>query len=443
MGCVARLTWGIGTTAAGKSRVGQECKLAKADFTLKLAVEVAKALNGEVINGDSLQVYKSSDIVTNKIPESERDGVEHHLMDFVDPVEDYDVTHYVASARKVMDAIAGRNKLPILVGGTHYYLQSLLFPHRLMPAAKKQEQSHPILKSSSEDMLAFLKQVDPVMAQRWHPRDTRKIRRCVEIYLEHGVPPSEIYAQQKQESQKHDGSRVCLLWLYTQPEVLAERINKRTHDMLKQGAEFEFRALHDLELKLEAEKGPVDLGSGIFKTIGYKEFREYFRSGGLDGYDCAVDGMRLATRNYAKNQIKWIRNTLIPLCENIASDDVTIYLLDSSDASRWDEDVLGIGLNVLKNFYNGTAIDPRSTSALASTMLLPRKNYLLSSRPDLWEVNICEICSRKGSSMVFNTKADWDHHLQTRKHRGAMRKAARGIDWVQRQRNKAAQRISG
>ena len=404
-------------------------------------MEIAKALNGEIINGDSLQIYKSSDVVTNKIPENERDGIVHHLMDFVNPADDYDVTQYVRKATRTMEAIHARNKLPILVGGTHYYVQSLLFPHRLMPAVRQQEQqqhhSHPILQSSAEELLTFLGEVDPVMAQRWHPRDIRKIRRCVEIYLEHGVPPSEMYAKQQQQQQQLKGAdgltttaenKVCFLWLYTQPEILANRIDERLQYMLKQGAVDEFKALFDLECRLEGKQGqPVDLGGGIFKAIGYKELRAYFKDDKSDtvAYQKAVQGMKLATNRYAKNQNKWIRNTLIPLCQNQAVEDVAIYALDTSDAQKWNDEVLGVSLKVLEKFFDGSPIDPKTTSSIASSLLTPRKSYLLSSRPDLWEVNVCEYCSRKGSNMVFNTRADWDTHLQSRRHRNVMRKTAR------------------
>ena len=404
-------------------------------------MELAKALNGEVINGDSLQVYKSGDVVTNKITESERDGVVHHLMDFVNPAEDYDVTQYVGKATRTMEAIHARNKLPILVGGTHYYLQSLLFPHRLMPTVLQQQQqqhSHPILQSSAVEMLAFLGEVDPVMAQRWHPRDIRKIRRCVEIYLEHGVPPSEMYAKQQQHIKAADGlmttagNRICFLWLYTQPEILANRIDERLQCMLKQGAVDEFKALYDLECRLEKNRGqPVDLSGGIFKAIGYKEFRAYFKEDKSDAvaYQKAVQGMELATIRYAKNQNKWIRNTLIPLCQNQAVEDVAIYALDTSDVQKWNDEILGVSLKVLQEFYDGTPIDPMTTSNIASSLLTPRKDYLLSSRPDLWEMNVCEHCSRKGSNMVFNTRADWETHLQSRRHRNVMRKTARRNEW--------------
>ncbi|KAJ8607881.1 hypothetical protein MRB53_039977 [Persea americana] len=181
----------VGATGTGKS---------------ELAVKLAKAHNGEIINGDAMQLYSGLPIITNKITPAEQQGIPHHLLGRIGLNEQtWVVGTFVKQALSVIDEIRARGKLPVLVGGTHYYTQSLLFHDRLadgdevanVEPENDDQQEWPELERPTEELLEELKRVDPVMAERWHPNDRRKIQRSLQIYLKTGRKASDLYAEQR------------------------------------------------------------------------------------------------------------------------------------------------------------------------------------------------------------------------------------------------------
>ena len=172
---------------------------------LQLAVALAKRFQGEIINCDALQMYEGLPIVTNKIPVTERHSIPHHLLGCINLTEQpWNVAQFKARATQVVEDVRVRGKLPILVGGTHYYVQSLLFNDTLVESSldfmssEEQENRWPVLSASSEEMLEELRNVDPAMAAQWHPKDVLKIRRSLEIFLSTGEKASEVYKAQRQ-----------------------------------------------------------------------------------------------------------------------------------------------------------------------------------------------------------------------------------------------------
>ena len=242
-------------------------------------MELAKRYNGEIINGDAMQLYAGLPIITNKITAVEQQGVPHHLLGCIGLHEQtWVVGTFVKKATKVIDEIRSRDKLPILVGGTHYYTQSLLFKDRLPDENKHEEEREfventkeewPILKRSTEELMEELKRVDPVMAERWHPNDRRKIQRSLQIYLQTDRKASDIYAQQRSANDISASLDGCdspadrllmrfptlLFWVHADSEVLKSRLNDRVDKMLEQGLLDEVHTMnHFADAQMQAGK---------------------------------------------------------------------------------------------------------------------------------------------------------------------------------------------
>jgi tRNA dimethylallyltransferase len=153
------------------------------------------------VNGDAMQMYKGLPIITNQIPVHERHGIPHHMLACIELDQpSWRITRFKREALKIIQEIRSRGKTPILVGGTHYYTQAVLFHKTILPSDQEldaasddsaEEEKFPILEASTEEMLQKLREVDPVMAERWHPNERRKIRRSLQIYLQTGRRASD------------------------------------------------------------------------------------------------------------------------------------------------------------------------------------------------------------------------------------------------------------
>ncbi|KAL1750554.1 IPP transferase-domain-containing protein [Schizophyllum commune] len=332
-----------GTTGVGKS---------------KLAIELARALSqcprgqapwqgAKVINADSMQVYAGLDVLTNKVPLHEREGVEHLLMDFKRPGEQYIVGQWVQAAMDLIDDMHRRREIPIVVGGTSYWIQHLLFPGRL--AGEEVSSSPPAVRMSLEATLVYsagvglhmhnlLTALDPVVAARWHWKDTRKVIRCLNIIKDTGKRPSDIFDEQSKDMPKPRYDSLCF-WLYSDPEVLKPRLDSRVDAMLEQGLLDEVRALIDISNDNADKPQPenVDFTQGIYQAIGYREFYAYLTNphATVEDFAKAVEDMKTSTRQYAKRQVQWIRNQLRPVVEGSDQSEhkARLYLLDA--AGEW------------------------------------------------------------------------------------------------------------
>lgn len=422
-----------------------------------------------------MQVYRGMDIITNKVPESERHGVEHALMSFKNPGEQYVVGQWVQDALAVIDETHKRKEIPIIVGGTSYWIQHLIFPGRLSkstPFTARESTSSSSSPSPSEvvplsadlqnalsllpqnlqdlwlnlpdvpfsaaeepksamDLHQLLSGLDPDVASRWHWCDTRKVFRSLGIIKEMGRRPSEIIKEQSEEDVKPRFRTLCF-WLYAEPDVLNPRLDARVDDMIKQGVLEELQELHDLTQSPSSSEADYTLG--IYQSIGYREFHTYLSlppsQRTAESFTQATDLMKLSTRQYAKRQIKWIRNTLLPAAYG-HKDMVKPYLLDATELGEaWDVNVLGKGVGVTEGFLEGnTATLPRpfSLSPTAARLLdVPTKTTNPHSTLLARRKTTCPICTTDPQQPVMIEEGkEWERHVKSRSHRSLAGKGRR------------------
>ncbi|KAL9714932.1 tRNA dimethylallyltransferase, mitochondrial [Leucoagaricus gongylophorus] len=452
-----------GTTGVGKSNLAVELALRLKQGGFKNDWSGAK-----IVNADSMQVYEGLDIITNKIPLEERKGVKHLLMDIKKPGEQYVVGQWVQDAIKLIDEIHKDNEIPIVVGGTSYWIQNLVFSDRLVgspqvisTATKSshktlEELHHFTSKITDPDLLhifatlpesppsassdgdaayqlhALLNMIDPAMASRWHWRDTRRVLRSLEIIKETGHKASDIVTEQTlRTAAAKPRFRTLFLWLYAEHSILKQRLYDRVDRMIELGLLDEIRSLRNLtqgvvSQDLLNEGAPeMDYSLGIYQAIGYKEFHNYLSNPepSQSEFAQAVDRMKLSTRQYAKRQISWIRNKLIPVAESANKEDMTapFYLLDATEfGMNWVTNVLRPATKVMEDFLNNQELpEAKSLSARACALLTVkdkdvRPSAILEARRKI----ICTVCTTDESRPVMIEQGlDWELHLKTRSHK--------------------------
>ncbi len=270
----------VGPTAVGKTA---------------LSLEIAKHFNGEIVSGDSMQIYRGLDIGTAKATPAEQAQAPHHMIDIAEPAEPYSVAKFVQAAQAEIAAIAARGKLPVLVGGTGFYVQALLGDrplaeiHDLQDPAFIEKWTKIASTQGEATVRAALRQLDPVSAERILPGQIRRLVRALLVSDHTGQPFS---AQQPKPQRKYDA---YIIGLNTSRDVLYDRINQRVDQMIQAGLLDEAR----LALVL-----PDD--STAKKAIGYKELFGYLTD--EESLETAVEKLKQASRRYAKRQITWFNN---------------------------------------------------------------------------------------------------------------------------------------
>ena len=259
-----------------------------------LAVECARALDTEIISADSMLVYKGLDIGTAKPSASERKGVVHHLIDVAEPTESFSVSDYERLALSVVQSLLSRGKIPVICGGTGFYINSVLYKSQFgktgaNPEIRKKYETY-LEENGKERLHALLKECDPESASRLHPNDTKRVVRALEIFETTG----------RKKSDQHDlpvprFDFVCVSVGYPREE-LYERINRRVDGMLNAGLAEEVRSL--------LERG-IPLSAQCMQGIGYKEMAEGMRQGWP--MTEIAELIKKNTRNYAKRQITFFR----------------------------------------------------------------------------------------------------------------------------------------
>ncbi len=262
----------------------------------KYAIELAKAIDGEVVSADSMQLYKFMDIGSAKPTAKEQAEVRHHLVDFVDPRDGFSVAEYQKCAKEAIADIFSRGRVPVISGGTGLYISSLIYEMDFGSAPKddefRQELERLAKEKGGEHLLNMLRDVDPAAAERIHPNNVKKLIRAIEVAAGtgRGIPAFE-------ESFKPTGDyEYLLIGLKREREELYERIDKRVDILVKMGLEAEIRGLLDMGLTAD------DIS---MKGIGYKEIIGYFN--GEYDFDEAVRLVKRNTRHYAKRQMTWLR----------------------------------------------------------------------------------------------------------------------------------------
>ncbi|MBT2755926.1 tRNA (adenosine(37)-N6)-dimethylallyltransferase MiaA [Mesobacillus foraminis] len=273
----------IGPTAVGKT---------------KLSIELAKQFNGEIISGDSMQIYKGMDIGTAKVTPGEMEGIPHHLIDIKFPEEPFSAAEFQELVRMKITEISKRGKLPMIVGGTGLYIQSVIYDYQFTEAASDSEFRKALEETAaeggSEKLHAQLRKVDPESAERIHPNNIRRVIRALEVYHCTGKTMTEYQLEQVPEL-LYD---TCIIGLTMERDLLYDRINHRVDLMMEQGLLEEVASLH--------QKGIRNCQS--IQAIGYKELYDY-----LDDkvdLDVAVENLKQNSRRYAKRQLTWFRNKM-------------------------------------------------------------------------------------------------------------------------------------
>ncbi|KAJ3556429.1 hypothetical protein NP233_g11981 [Leucocoprinus birnbaumii] len=464
-----------GTTGVGKSNIAVELALRLRQGGFKHGWRGAK-----IINADSMQVYEGLDVITNKMPVEERQGVEHLLMDIKKPGEQYVVGQWVQDAIKLINEIHDNGEVPIVVGGTSYWIQHLVFSDRLIgspaqttsttstmavktPHKSPQDLQHLVSQITEQELVqlfitlpesppsassdadaafklhTLLNQIDPVMASRWHWRDTRKVLRSLEIIKETGRKASDIVAEQASRNAKFAAEyrfRTLFFWLYAEPSILEQRLYDRVDKMIELGLLDEIRSLR----KIAAESSPDDTPTGYTAETnysshlaGYKEFHNYFSGSEVSQseFTQAVDRMKLLTKQYAKRQISWIRNKLIPVAESANKEDVLtpFYLLDATELGKdWTTNVQEPAVRIMEGFLNDQELpEPKSLSERALAMLTVkekdvRPTAVLEARRKI----ICPVCTLDETRPVMIEQGpDWEVHQNKRSHKRLQAKAIR------------------
>ena len=291
----------VGPTAVGKT---------------KMSIELAKQLNGEIISGDSMQIYRGMDIGTAKATMDERQGIPHHLIDEKNPDEPYSVAAFQQTVRAKMEEIKSRGKLPIIVGGTGLYIKSVLYDYEFAGESESKEIDEAKYGHlSNEELHAKLAAVDEAGAKDIHPNNRKRVIRALEIYETSGVKKSEMIEKQEHKM-IYDA---CLIGLTDDRNVLYDRINKRVDVMYETGLVEEVKALFDQGIPAESQS---------IRAIGYKELYDYFK--GFISLEESKELIKRNSRRYAKRQYTWFNNQM----------DVTWFKVDVQHFDKTVKEVL-------------------------------------------------------------------------------------------------------
>ena len=263
----------------------------------ELSIKLAKAINGEIISADSIQVYKYMDVGSAKVTKEEMDGINHYLIDVLEPTDEFNIYVFKKLALEAMDEIYSKGKIPIIAGGTGFYIQSLLYDIEFSEEDGDKTYRHMLEEKAANEGVTvihnMLKEVDPKAAHEIHENNLKRVIRALEYYHETGKRISDHNEEQRQKESpynfKYDVLNMDRYKLY-------DRINLRVDIMLDNGLVDEVSRLKDMGFgrELVSQQG-----------IGYKEIRDFVD--GLCTYDEAVDNLKKNTRHFAKRQITWFK----------------------------------------------------------------------------------------------------------------------------------------
>ncbi len=268
----------VGPTAVGKSDCG---------------VRLAQSFFGEIISGDSIQVYRGLDIGSGKVTKEETQNIPHYLIDILNNKENYSVADFQLNARKYIDQISKDRKLPIIVGGTGLYIKSCLYDYQFNDQ-KEEKIDEKWNDMSNEQLYKVLQEIDPKACDTIHVNNRKRIIRALMI-AQSGTTKSEI--EQKQEHKLvYDA---LIIGLTCDREVLYSRINRRVELMIKNGLEDEIKSLLDQGITFEDQ---------AMQGIGYREWKDYFQ--GNSTVDEVKTNIQTHSRQFAKRQYTWFNNQM-------------------------------------------------------------------------------------------------------------------------------------
>ncbi|XP_021055466.1 tRNA dimethylallyltransferase isoform X1 [Mus pahari] len=400
----------LGATGTGKST---------------LALQLGQRLGGEIVSADSMQVYEGLDIITNKVSAQEQKMCQHHMISFVDPlVTSYTVVDFRNKATALIEDIFARDKIPIVVGGTNYYIESLLWKvlittkPREIGTGKAVDRKVELEKEDGHELHKRLSQVDPEMAAKLHPHDKRKVARSLQVFEETGISHSEfLHRQHAEEGGGPLGGPLrfpnpCILWLHADQAVLDERLDKRVDDMLAAGLLEELRGFHRRYNLKNISENSQDYQHGIFQSIGFKEFHEYLTTEGKCTPETSnqllkkgIEALKQVTKRYARKQNRWVKNRFL---SRPGPSVPPVYGLEVSDVSKWEESVLEPALNIVQSFIQGHK--PTATPVkMAYNESENKRSY-----------HMCDLCDR-----IIIGDREWAAHLKSKSHLHQLKKRRR------------------
>ena len=262
-----------------------------------LSISLAKAVNGEIISADSMQVYKGMDIGSAKIRKEEMQGVTHYLVDILEPEEEFHIVKFQELAKAALEEIYAKGKIPILVGGTGFYIQAVTrdidFTQAEQETSYREELEQFAKEKGAEYLHEKLREVDSKSAENIHANNVKRVIRALEFYHQNGTPISEHNEEQKQQTSPYN----LVYFVLTAPrEILYERIDRRVDQMMEEGLLEEVKSLRERG----CHRGMVSM-----QGLGYKEILAYLE--GEYPLEEAVRILKRDTRHFAKRQLTWFR----------------------------------------------------------------------------------------------------------------------------------------
>ncbi|XP_049378631.1 tRNA dimethylallyltransferase 2 isoform X1 [Solanum stenotomum] len=422
----------MGATGSGKS---------------KLAIDLASHFPIEIINADSMQVYQGLDVLTNKVTPQEQKGVPHHLLGTISPCVEFTAKDFRDSTISMINEVWSRNRLPVIVGGTNYYIQALVSPFLLDDSVEdaetnclsdSQEDEQPDLEVElmSEDYdCAYnrLKDIDPVAANRIHPNNGRKINQYLNLYARFGVIPSKLLQEKTVENWGQvDNSRYdfCFLCVNASLTTLDPFVDRRVDHMVDAGLLKEVLDIYTMN---------ADYTKGLRQAIGVREFEPFLRcyimehqkpcseSYGqtlndqilkqniqhiVDSPDDnewkallteAIQQVKLNTRRLVRRQRRRLNRLQMLYGWNIHYVDATKSIISGAD-DIWAVEVVKPSVGIIKSFLTGESSTEIGSNASEETKMIQK---------DLWTQHVCEACGNK----VLRGTHEWEQHRQGRGHR--------------------------
>ena len=261
-----------------------------------LSIELAKRINGEIISCDSMQIYKDMDIGTAKPTEQEKQGIKHYLLDFLSQEVRYSVADYKKDAEKAIEEILKKRKVPIIVGGTGLYINSLIYNIEYKDSKididYRNKLEKMVVEKGLENLYEMAQKIDPEAMKNISHNDKKRIMRVLEIYNETGKTKTELEMESRKNEPKYN---YIVFALDMDRDKLYERINKRVDIMLKNGL------IHEVEKLINTYK----IMPTAMQGLGYKEVVEYLKGNCTE--EEMVEKIKMETRRYAKRQLTWFR----------------------------------------------------------------------------------------------------------------------------------------
>uniref|UniRef100_A0AC35TLG8 Zf-C2H2_jaz domain-containing protein n=1 Tax=Rhabditophanes sp. KR3021 TaxID=114890 RepID=A0AC35TLG8_9BILA len=372
-----------------------------------MAIEIARKFDGEVISADSQQIYKGLDIVTNKVTTEETKGVKHHLMSYVDPAnEKYNVHDFKSKCIEIMEDLWKQNKLPIICGGTSYYIESIIFDRNLIATDERDVTllRKDLKRKSNDELYDILVEIDKDSANLVHRNNRARVQRAIEIAKVTGTSKSEHLREQNDSEVKLRWENVLFINMDAEEKVLDERLDKRIDKMVNRGLKEELKLFYQLHSHVLKDHG-------VMQCIGIKEFIPWLKDETEDNFRDGVNKLQIHTKQYARKQRKWLKQRLMnKYIENI-------FLMDTSDVLKFYQSNVPIGLDITHHFLEGSPLSDLEVDEKYCNHWKRCNVIEQSNKKDLNTVYKCTDCS-----IEIHGGNNWEAHLNGKKHKMLIRR---------------------